>query len=128
MLAKLNPVPPAQHTQETLLADILPWLILLLGIVVAGGILIYWARRTLTEQRSSGTGDAGFTLHELRALHDKGELSTEEFERARTALIGAFQSTTGPAASETNDTDPDSDDDDSSAADEPEASDNDRTT
>ena len=95
MLTALDPVAPTQHTQQTLLADVLPWLILLLGLVIAGGIVIFWVRRSLSAAHSSSS-DTGFTLHELRELHRKGEISDEEFERARTAIISRFQTKSEP--------------------------------
>jgi hypothetical protein len=91
MLTSLEPVAPPQHTQETLLADVLPWLILLLGLVIAGGFVIFWVRRSLGASASTSSADTGFTLHELRELLQKGEISNEEFERARAAIIGRFQ-------------------------------------
>ena len=77
---------------DQLLADILPWLILLVGVVVAGGIVIYMMRRYLTSD--AGQSGDGFTLHDLRQLHAAGELSDEEFEKARAAMIGRLKSST----------------------------------
>lgn len=80
---------------DQLLADILPWLILLFGVVAAGGIVIYVMRRYLTSD--AGQSGDGFTLHDLRQLHAAGELSDEEFEKARAAMIGRLKSTPTPA-------------------------------
>lgn len=68
-----------------LLADILPWLILLLGLVVVGGVIIYAIRRYLRHDASS-TED--FTLADLRRMHAAGELTDEQFERAKAMMIG----------------------------------------
>ena len=97
MLATLEPLTQPQHTRETLLADVLPWLILLLGLVIVGGVIILWIRRSISATNSLTAGDTGFTLYELRELHRKGELSNEEFERAREAIIGSFQAKDEPA-------------------------------
>lgn len=65
--------------------DILPWLLVLVGVVVVGAAVIYFLRRAV----NSGSGSPeGFTLHEVRRLHETGQLSEEEFERAKAAIIG----------------------------------------
>ncbi len=64
--------------------EMLPWLAGLAALVVAGGVVIYFLRRSL------GRGDTpseGFTLQDLRDLHARGSLSDEEFERAKSTLI-----------------------------------------
>lgn len=91
LLAALTIAPRPQDAQN-LLADMLPWLILLLGLVIAGGVLMYWAKRSMDANITGAKGDAGFTLHELRELLKKGEISAQEFESARAALIGQFES------------------------------------
>jgi len=81
-----------QQKQEALLAEILPWLILLLGVVIAGGVAIYAIRRSLGPNASGSAADTGFTLHELRELHKKGEITDEQLARAKAAIIGTVQS------------------------------------
>lgn len=66
-------------------AAVIPWLILLVGFTVAGGVVIMFVRRWLRDEK--GGGGTGFTLQDLRDLHASGELSEEEFTRARTAMI-----------------------------------------
>lgn len=87
--AFLASAPAPMHTRETLFSDVLPWLILLFGLVIAGGVIIFWARRSLQAAATQNANAAGFSLHELRELHKNGELTDEEFERARAAIIGA---------------------------------------
>ena len=70
----------------TLFSEVVPWLVALAAVVVVGGIAIWLVRRTMGTGTGSGTG--GFTLQELRELHASGELSDEEFQRARDSLIG----------------------------------------
>ena len=68
----------------TAFGEMLPWLAGLTVLVVAGGVVIYFLRRSL------GRGDTpseGFTLQDLRDLHAKGSLTEEEFDRARSSLI-----------------------------------------
>lgn len=67
---------------------ILPWLGLLVLLVVLGGIVITMIRRAATGHDGIGAARAGFTLHDLRAMHRRGELSDEEFERAKDGMLG----------------------------------------
>ena len=75
--------------------DVLPWLILLIGLILIGGAVIYFVRRWLY-QDSSSAHDVGFTLQDLRDLHTRGELTDEEFQLAKTRMIGRLS--TPPAA------------------------------
>jgi hypothetical protein len=60
---------------------LLPWLLLLLAMVVAGSVLIAWMRRRLHPRRDEEA--AGFSLQQLREMHAAGLLSEEEFRQAR---------------------------------------------
>ena len=82
-----------------LLGDILPWLIVLIAVVIAGGVVIFAIRRWLRGDGASSA--AGFTLQDLRDLHARGELSDEQFNSAKAAMIGRLTSPkTQPAKSE----------------------------
>ena len=70
--------------------EISPWLALLVGVVVLGTIVILMVRRLLTNRECESDGTA-FTLQELREMRDRGELTEEEFQRARTAMVGQVQ-------------------------------------
>jgi len=80
-----------------LLSNVLPWLILLIGVIVAGGVVMYVVRRSLNSER---TASQGFTLQDLRDMHAAGELSDEEFERAKAMMIGRLA---GPSQPEKTD-------------------------
>ena len=95
----------AASAPEKGFGGLLPWLGVLLGMVVVGAIVIAWTRRLLRgEDQSAG---AGFTLHDLRELHRRGELNDEEFQRAREAMIGRVRGDDAPPddASESDATD-----------------------
>jgi uncharacterized membrane protein len=66
------------------LSEILPATILLLVLVSVGGIIILRVRKMAKGRYIQGVP---FTLDQLRALHAKGELSDEEFERAKASMI-----------------------------------------
>lgn len=65
---------------------ILLGVVLVLLLIGTGGIV--WARRRLMRSDLESSG-AGLTLHDLRQLHAQGKMSDEEYEAARTAILGA---------------------------------------
>ncbi len=83
----------ATNDSTQALRELSPWLAVLVAMVFVGGVVIMIVRRHL---RSSGDlGDVGYTLHDLRKMHASGELSDEEFEKARSAMIAGVRSSTG---------------------------------
>jgi hypothetical protein len=91
----------AAPTEGRAFAQLLPWLGLLLVLVLIGAVAIYIARRTLYWEPPRSA--PGFSLQSLREMHEAGELSDEEFERARTAMISRIKTPSvrpseGPAA------------------------------
>lgn len=63
------------------------FLILLLGLGFMGLVQVKkWMRKD--EEPDSGIG---FTLGDLRRLHDEGRMTDEEYEKARTQMIAATQ-------------------------------------
>ncbi len=89
---------------EDLFGQVLPWLIMLLVVVVVGAAGIYFVRRML--QGGHRTTGEGFTLDELRRMRAAGQLSDEEFERAKALIIGRV----GGSASAPNEIGPQDDD------------------
>ena len=67
-----------------LLVDVLPWLALLAGLVIAGAAALYLLKRAFSRPV---TPPEGFSLQELRDLRAARVLSEEEFERAKASLI-----------------------------------------
>jgi len=63
------------------------WSLLLIGLIVAGWLTVWQVRRRL--QRDDPTGNAGFTLSDLRQLHKSGQMTDEEFQRARDRVVEA---------------------------------------
>lgn len=73
---------------------IMPWLLVLLAIVVTGWIILVILRRS---SRGSGSlQDDGFTLGQLRRMHEQGELTDEEFEHSRIVILGHHAMNTTP--------------------------------
>ena len=115
----------AQDGQGDPFLEIAPWLAALVVLVIIGAVVITWLRRRLYPRDRDASGNrSGFTLHELRELHRNGELSDEEFEHARSAMLASFgvdaSSTAGATASTTDDETADSDQSAQSESDPPE--------
>ena len=66
---------------------LLIWLAVLMVAVVVGGVGIMLLRRKLRDGSSAGEADTGFSLSSLRELRDKGEITREEYERARAKVV-----------------------------------------
>jgi hypothetical protein len=65
---------------------VLPLGILLGGLLVAM-LIVSWVRKRLKEPDEPAS--AGFTLSDLRQLHKSGQMSDEEFERAKAKVVEA---------------------------------------
>jgi hypothetical protein len=65
--------------------SIIIWSLLLIGLIVAGWLTVWQVRRRL--QKDDTLGNAGFTLSDLRQLHKSGQMSDEEFERAKAKVV-----------------------------------------
>lgn len=65
---------------------LLAWIGALLIVLLAGALILVWLRRRLIQLGRESK--EGLTLHSLRELRERGVLSEEEFEQARSALIG----------------------------------------
>ncbi|MCA9290036.1 MAG: SHOCT domain-containing protein [Phycisphaerales bacterium] len=88
----------------TPIGDILVWAGALVAIVIVGGIVIFQLRQYLRSEGSTST--PGFTLQNLRDLHAAGELTDDEYETARTALIAALRPPPKPVESPADDPEP----------------------
>lgn len=78
-------IPPGAERSAS---EVIPWLILFIGIVLVGGVLIFYVRKWMKGGGFDSSGSAGFTLQELRDMHARGELTDAEFHSARAAMIG----------------------------------------
>jgi hypothetical protein len=72
----------ANHTQA-----IVVWSLLLIGLIVAGWLTVWQVKRRL--QQDDVSGNSGFTLSDLRQLHKSGQMTDEEFERAKARVVDA---------------------------------------
>jgi hypothetical protein len=84
------------HRAIVCLGDVDPTQILiggavLLVIVLIGAAAVMWTRRRIRGDDGdiADVPAAGFTLGDLKRLHEAGKISTEELEKARSAVVAA---------------------------------------
>ncbi len=70
---------------DAILPRILPALIALFVLIVVGTFVLTALRRSLRPKETDPA--EGFTLHGLRRMHARGDLTDEEFARAKAAVI-----------------------------------------
>ena len=76
--------------------DIAIWSGILIGLLLVGVFVGTRVRRLLSGPAEEPID--GFTLHGLRTMHASGELTDEEYDQARKALIARIKGTGTPAA------------------------------
>src|SRR2546425_232392 len=68
-------------------SSIVVWSLLLIGLIVAGWLTVWQVRRRL--QKDDSLGSSGFTVSDLRQLHKSGQMTDEEFDRAKAKVVEA---------------------------------------
>ncbi|MBZ0171575.1 MAG: SHOCT domain-containing protein [Phycisphaerales bacterium] len=66
--------------------EMLPWLAVLLGLALVGGIVVFILRLRLLGSSETGNPSVAI-LDQLRTLRDRGEISDEEYETARLKMV-----------------------------------------
>jgi len=77
--------PEASRANDVFL-QILPYAAIIAGLVIVGWVIMVISRRKI--DTAGGGSPVGFTLADLKELRDRGELSEDEYERARQDVIG----------------------------------------
>lgn len=62
---------------------------MLLVLVGGGAYLVIWLRKRYWGPDDEGVPQVGFTLGDLRHLHKSGQISAEEFAKAKEKIIAA---------------------------------------
>ena len=92
-------MPPALlAASERSTGSIVFWSLVLIVAIVAmfGALAVY--RKWLNNDDPTTSGPA-FTLSDLRKLHKEGKMTTEEYEKAKIAIVGTLKATTAKPAS-----------------------------
>lgn len=63
----------------------------LLIFVVGGAYLAIWLRKRYWGPDDVGVPGIGFTIGDLRQMHRSGQLSDQEFQRAKEKIVAAHQ-------------------------------------
>ena len=64
---------------------------ILVAVILVGGVIAMLARRRYRSPEESST--IGFTLEDLRRMHERGELSLDEFQNARDKMFSKVRET-----------------------------------
>jgi hypothetical protein len=74
---------------ETSLAGVIIWCVVLIAALIAGLVFALRLKRRYTAEDDAPATASGFTLSDLRQMHKLGQLTDEEFERAKEKVVAA---------------------------------------
>ena len=72
-------------------ASLLIWLLVLMAALAALGVAVYIARKRFNSADDEPDLAGGLSIDLLRRMKDRGELTTAEYEAARTVLLGRYE-------------------------------------
>ncbi len=73
------------------LTEVVPATLLLIGITVVGFLILIKLKKSLTDSPEQTTT---FSLKDIERLRDEGQMSEDEYERARQSIIDAAKKMT----------------------------------
>jgi hypothetical protein len=88
LLCQLDRVEVLAQSAST--GSVLVWSLVLIFFVVLGFVAVSYVRKWVKDDQEPDKGP-GFTLGDLRRMHAKGQMTDEEFEKARAQMIAATQ-------------------------------------
>jgi hypothetical protein len=91
--------------QGDLFGRLLPWLGGLLVLALAGAGLMVFTRRMAVGKQAPGARE-GFELDDLRSLMERGEITPEEYDRARRRMVDRARQSRTQAAKTASGTQP----------------------
>jgi hypothetical protein len=87
MHAHPSDIPPILASAARLaFGQMLPWIIALIVLVIAGGAVVLYIRHRFFGVEDETVSPGGLT-EQLRAMRDRGELTEEEYEQARLVVV-----------------------------------------
>lgn len=69
------------------MGDVFLWAAALVVLVILGFGLVTLVKKRINTDEAPKPLSAGFTLSDLRQMHDSGQLTDAEFERAKSKII-----------------------------------------
>ena len=72
----------------------------ILMVIVVAGFVGIWLLRKLRDGGAADQADAGFSLASLREMRDNGEITEEEYKRARTKVVAKVSEVLRPEEEE----------------------------
>lgn len=78
-----------QIRQDVPLHKLILLLLGIMAVVAVGFIVVQRVKRAYSTEDSRPDANVGFTLSDLRELHKSGQMSDEEFEKAKAKVIDA---------------------------------------
>lgn len=81
---------PALPTAQAGLSSIYAWSFLLILLVLGMFVAVWWVRRRAVGHDAGEGRPAGqpFTLSELRAMRQGGQIDDEQYERLKATIVG----------------------------------------
>ena len=65
---------------------IVVWVVVLIGVIIVGGMLVFVLRRRILAADAAGDHGAGL-MDSLRKMRDSGQMSQEEYDATRKAMV-----------------------------------------
>lgn len=82
-----------QSAPQDSFVELAQWGALALVLLVALWIAWSWVRKWYFGQAANNSHEALWTLQDLRQMHERGEITEDEYEILRQQTIGAYQDT-----------------------------------
>jgi Zn-dependent protease with chaperone function len=80
---------------------VVAWIAVLIGVVLAGGLVMMWLRRRIFMADASAH-QAGGLMESLRKMRESGQMSQEEYDATRKAMAARLaKADTGPTSPRT---------------------------
>ena len=99
-IASNTPMPPILAQEQDYTRPLI-WSLVLIIIIIGMFAAVSFYRKWMN---SSDSGSAeGFTLSDLRKLHKSGQMTDEEFEKAKKILVGNFKAASEKPANKPKD-------------------------
>jgi hypothetical protein len=77
----------AEDVPASLQHTVIFWCVTIILVTLAGFGLIAYIKRYMMARAAQGKYDTGFSLSDLRAMRDRGEITPEEYEQTRARVI-----------------------------------------